>query len=105
MMTRRERAKTQAKIDIVLADIRRLEARGLGWIGAPTPIARAMPRTNSRRPTPIEVGLVIRSKPDEMPRGAFAIPEAIFRKTALSAEHAGASSTTSSTGRAAWRKI
>lgn len=97
MITRRERAKTQAKIDIVLADIRRLEARGLGWIGAPTPIAGAMPRTNSR-PTPIEIGLVIRSKPDEMPRGAFAIPEAIFRKTALSAEHAGASSTTSSTG-------
>ena len=45
VITRRERAKTQARIDVVLADIRRLEARGLDWVGAPAPIARATLRT------------------------------------------------------------
>lgn len=34
MTTQYQRAKTQAKIELVLADIRRLEARGLGWVGA-----------------------------------------------------------------------
>jgi hypothetical protein len=82
MITRRERAKTQARIDIVLADIRRLEARGLDWVGAPAPIARAMLRTDFRRPTPIEIGLSIRSKANDMRRGTFAIPDEVFRMTA-----------------------
>lgn len=83
MITRRERTKTQARIDIVLADIRRLEARGLDWVGAPAPIGRAMLRTDFRRPTPIEIGSSIRSKPNEMRRRTFAIPEEVFRMTAL----------------------
>lgn len=68
MITRRERAKTQARIDVVLADIRHLEARGLHWVGTPAPIAVAMPQTNALRPVPIEVGLVVRSKLDAMLR-------------------------------------
>jgi hypothetical protein len=34
MITRRKRAKTRARIDVVLADIRCLEARGLDWLSA-----------------------------------------------------------------------
>jgi len=60
--TRYERAKTQARIERVLADIRRLEAQGLGWVGAPAGITRTMPAPEDRRPIPIGIGLVARAK-------------------------------------------
>lgn len=95
MITRRERAKTQAKIDLVLADIRGLEARGLGWVGAPAPIGRTtMVKKSPQRPTPIEIGLLIRAKPDDAPRKTFALPEGIFRKTPLRAEQSGGAAVT-----------
>jgi hypothetical protein len=94
MITRRERAKTQAKIDLVLADIRGLEARGLGWVGAPAPIGRTMLKINTQRPTPIEIGLVIRAKPEDAARGTFALPQGIFRKTPLGAEKSGGAAVT-----------
>jgi len=94
MITRRERAKTQAKIDLVLADIRGLEARGLGWVGAPAPIGRAMLKASPQRPTPIEIGLLIRGKPEDRARGTFALSEGIFRKTPLRAEQSGGAAVT-----------
>lgn len=71
MTTRNERAKTQAKIELVLADIRRLEARGLGWVGAPAAIVRTMLAADDRRPTPIVIGLVARSQADDRPPRTF----------------------------------
>jgi hypothetical protein len=94
MITRRERAKTQAKIDLILADIRGLEARGLGWVGAPAPIGRTMLKTSPERSTPIELGLLIRAKPEAAPRRTFALPEGIFRKAPLGAEKAGSAPVT-----------
>lgn len=94
MLTRRERAKTQAKIDLILADIRGLEARGLGWVGAPAPIGRTMHKTSAAQATPIEIGLLIRAKPAAAARGTFALPQGIFGKTPLVADKAGGSPVT-----------
>jgi len=63
--TRNERAKTQAKIERVLRDIRRLEARGLGWVGAPAGIAGTMLAADDRQAMPIVIGSVARSKGDD----------------------------------------
>jgi hypothetical protein len=56
LMTEHERSKTRARIELVLADIRRLEARGLGWVGAPAAIAHTVPPTGYR-PTSLATGL------------------------------------------------
>jgi len=94
MITRRERAKTQAKIDLVLAEIRGLEARGLGWVGAPAPLGRAMLKANSQQPTPIEIGLLLRAKPEDAAHKPFALPGGLFRKAPLGAEKSGGAAVT-----------
>ena len=79
--TRYERAKTQARIELVLADIRRLEACGLGWVGAPAAIARAMPRAAARQPTSTGIGLVARATGDDRP------PRTLTRETPAGSPH------------------
>jgi hypothetical protein len=79
--TRYERAKTQAKIELVLADIRRLEARGLGWVGTPAAIARAIPPAGDRRPISVGLGLVVRAKAGDRP------PRALANKTTVAFPH------------------